>query len=138
MYCMKCGNEIVGNDKFCPKCGSSIEQSNSNVINNTNVNTNNVVNTADVAVLKVERKSSFWGFAVQVDIQVDGVSYNLGAGEAFLVNLTPGKHVVTYKVWCRSLKTIEINAVAGKNYYLPLVIDLILGGFKIGKDAVLN
>ena len=33
MFCSKCGNELTEEDKFCPKCGSAVED---DVIDNDN------------------------------------------------------------------------------------------------------
>lgn len=45
MFCIKCGNKIEGNMKFCPKCGAElpvIENNSSNTNNSSNIPTENV------------------------------------------------------------------------------------------------
>jgi len=133
MYCIKCGALVEGN--FCSKCGTPVNKEDSQQVSKEGSQSKEI---NDMGMLKVERKSSFWGWAVKVDITIDGSLYYLGSGDNFQVALVPGHHVITYKVWCRSLQTLELDVGAGKNYYLPLEIDFWRGGFKVGKEAVLK
>ena len=88
--------------------------------------------------LSVVRPNSFIGSAVKIDITIDNYPYQLANDKTLTFNLVPGHHVITYKVWCRRLKTVEIDAVAGKSYSIIFKPDLLWGGFKLSKDSILN
>lgn len=89
------------------------------------------------SLLTITRINSFAGVAVKIALTVDGYQYDLANNSTLSFNLTPGNHVITYKVWCRRLKTVNINAVPGNNYSIIFKPDLLWGGFKISNDSKL-
>lgn len=40
-FCVKCGNKLNGNTKFCPKCGFEVKNVNLENTNNIVINQNN-------------------------------------------------------------------------------------------------
>lgn len=118
MFCSNCG-AFAGMNNFCENCGSKV--------------TDNIENTG---ILTITRPNRFVGVAVGIEIYIDNKSYtNIKNNSKIELRLPEGKHTISYKVWCRSLKTIELNIIRGNNYELIFTPDYILGGFKINKNS---
>ena len=125
-FCTQCGANNVGGN-FCVTCGSPIN----NQVAQQPVQTN-------TGQLILMRKGAVMGFAIDIHITINGVSYKLSAGNSITLDLAPGSYQISYKVWCRREKTITINIVAGNNYLVDFVYDPLWGGFKIGKESKLQ
>jgi hypothetical protein len=128
MFCSNCGNPLNGG--VCNICGGDL---NSNQESVQTVNQGNVGGT-----LLVKRPNSFIGIAINIDLTIDGYAYKVANDQQLTFNLTPGVHTITYKVWCRRLKTVQLNVVAGGNYYLEFAVDWLWGGFKLSKNCKLQ
>ncbi len=86
-------------------------------------------------VVVIKRKNSFVGIAINIDLTLDGYPYKISNDQTMSFTLTPGVHTITYKVWCRRLKTVQINAVPGGNYFIEFTPDWLWGGFKLSKNS---
>ena len=127
MNCNSCGSPVNG--QFCNNCGSPVGAPVQQVV--SQVGTNN-------GTLVINRKRSFVGVAVNIAMTLDGQPFQLCNGQQLAYTLTPGMHVITYKVWCRRKKTVEVNVVAGGQYLIDFVPDLLWGGFKLSKESKLQ
>ena len=88
-----------------------------------------------MAVLEIVRPSSFFGVAANMMVSLDGEnSQQLSNNQTVTYNLTPGQHVISYKVWCRRKKEYTLVAVAGKTYRMVFTPDWLWGGFKINNN----
>lgn len=123
--CPNCGLDLVAGANFCDKCGASL-------------NPTTQVNNAGTGHLLIKRKSSFYGFAVSISVNINNLDYSLGNGDELNFDLLPGRYVITYKVWCRRKKEVTIDVVSGGNYYIEFVNDYLWGGFKLSKNSKLN
>ena len=121
MYCTNCGAEVQGN--FCTKCGAAVGSAPMNQGNGT---------------LVITRPSKFWGWAVKLNVMIDGNAYPLGAGQSLSFTLTPGNHVISYKIWCRREQIIQLAVVPGGSYSVVFDYDWLWGGFKVGKSSKLQ
>lgn len=120
MFCPKCGNNVEEGKSFCGNCGTNV---------NANPENNN---------LTISRPGKIMGAAINITVNVNGVETKIGAGDTVGFNLSPGMAVIKYKVWCRREKEVTINVTPGKQYSIVFKYDPLWGGFKIGKDSVLN
>ncbi len=127
MFCTKCGKEVNG--EFCEHCGNQIGVNSGNVSQVVNDSQHNLV---------IKRKGSFLGCGININLTINGNSYYLSNGQELFFTLVPGENVITYKVWCRRLKTINLNVEAGKSYIINFVPDLLWGGFKVSSDSILQ
>ena len=127
-FCTQCGTKSDGGN-FCTKCGNALQ---------SQVNTISQIQTTSTGCLVLERKGKVMGFAVKIHIKINGIDYELGAGENITLNLVPGLYQISYGVWCRSDEVIAINIVSGNNYLIDFVYDPLWGGFKIGKNSKLQ
>lgn len=121
MFCPNCGAEVNGS--FCTKCGTPI---------------NGGTNPYQGGTLLITRPSKFWGWAVKLNVAIDGTIYPLSAGQTLSFNLVPGVHVITYKIWCRREQRVDLNVVPGGNYSVVFDYDWLWGGFKVGKASKLQ
>ncbi len=117
MNCKNCGNSLNEGEVFCGNCGVSV--------NNEEVN------------LVISRPGKVMGCAVQLHIDLDGASYDLGAGQDIKLTLGKGAHVIKYKVWCRSEHEVTVNIEDNKVCQVIFSYDALLGGFKVSKKSVL-
>ena len=122
MFCPKCGNNVSEGAAFCNNCGTQV----SGAVNPAN---NNLI---------ISRPGKFIGVAVDLRVIINGVEVKLGAGETMGFNLSPGMAVIKYKIWCRREKEVVINVQTGRQYSIIFKYDALWGGFKIGKESVLN
>lgn len=129
MFCTNCGKPVNGN--FCESCGTPVS-------NNNNVSEAQNDGAIRVGNLVVCRPDFAMGFAVNIDLYVDGTLYKLGNGQQYIFNLEPRMHVIEYKFWCRRKKTINLNVVTGSNYYIEFEYDVLWGGFKLSKKSKLQ
>lgn len=53
-------------------------------------------------------KSTVMGFAINIHITINGVNYKLTAGKSMTLNLLPGTYQISYKVWCRRKKQLQL------------------------------
>ncbi|MBR3523939.1 MAG: zinc-ribbon domain-containing protein [Bacilli bacterium] len=120
MYCPKCGNYVEDGAQFCNNCG--LAQTPTTVSNN----------------LIISRPGKLMGAAINITVNINGVETKIGAGDVVGFNLSPGMAVIKYKVWCRREKEVTINVVPGRNYSIIFKYDPLWGGFKIGKDSIIN
>lgn len=127
--CPNCNNVNAPGAKFCAKCGTALGDSNVQ---------QGVPSTGGTGHLIIERKDSFWGCAVPVTIGIGGYSYQLQNGGKIEMDLNPGTYQVTYKVWSRSLKTVDVVITPSCMCRVYLVPDLLLGGFKLSKESKLQ
>ena len=134
MFCTQCGTPNNGGN-FCIKCGCP---SNNQVTQAPQQSPYNQTIQANTGRLVLMRKGKVIGFAIDIHITINGLSYKLDAGNNITLDLAPGMYQISYKVWCRREKTITINVVAGNNYLVDFVYDPLWGGFKIGKDSKLQ
>lgn len=142
-FCPNCGSQNDGSAKFCLSCGTPLQQSQSGTIApSVQIEQDPVQQAAPIsngiAVLKIKRVSSFSGCAVPLTVIVDSIEYSFNNGDELVVNISPGVHMVYWKFWSRSQKQAQVNAVAGGQYYVEIVADLLLGGFKLGKNSILG
>lgn len=142
-FCPKCGTQNDGSARFCLACGTPLQQSqNGNIASSVQIEQVPVQQVApvgnEIAVLKIKRVNSFLGCAVPLTVIVDSVEYSFNNGDELVVNISPGVHMVYWKFWLRSRKQAQVNAVAGGQYYVEMVADLLLGGFKLGKNSILG
>ena len=129
MYCSKCGNIVNGN--FCGKCGKQV------TIQSNNIN-NGFINTTNDDNLIIERPEFFMGFAVNITISIDNnKEIKLGNGQKYSFKLQPGEHSISYDSLWRRKKSITLNIIQGKNYYLKFEYDPIWGGFKLSDNSIL-
>lgn len=148
MRCVNCGQEYVGN--FCDMCGTpaapaampqqTVQQT---VIQQQPVMQQqqiqqSVVNGNDVGTLCINRPNLFIGCLIDIELTVDGYPYKLSNGGQLLFNLTPGPHVITYKVWCRRVQTINVFVQPRFNYLIDFKYDWIWGGFKLSDKSILQ
>lgn len=99
----------------------------------------------DVAGIYVYRNENF-GAAIKMDIDVDGKNIGQTAAKTYLYKeVTPGKHIVTGR--SENVDNVEVNAVAGKLYYIwqEVKMGLMYAGNKLhlvdeaqGKKGVLE
>ncbi len=99
----------------------------------------------DVAGIYVYRNENF-GAAIKMDIEVDGKNIGQTAAKTYLYKeVTPGKHIVTGR--SENVDNVEVNAVAGKLYYIwqEVKMGLMYAGNKLhlvdeaqGKKGVLE
>ena len=129
MFCSNCGNPLNGG--VCNVCSGALNNAQGATV--VPVNQNNTGGT-----LLVKRPNSFIGIAINIDLTIDGYAYKLGNDQQLAFTLTPGVHTITYKVWCRRLKTVQVNVVAGGNYFLEFAVDWLWGGFKLSKNCKLQ
>jgi len=131
-FCTQCGTNNNGGN-FCVKCGASMNiQANyaqQSVVPQSYANTGRLV---------IQRRGKIMGAAIKINVKVNGVAYELGAGENIVLDLVPGIYQITYDVWCRREKAVTINIVSGNNYLIDFVYDPLWGGFKIGKESKLQ
>ena len=142
-FCPNCGTQNDPNAKFCFSCGTPLQQSQGGTIApSIKIEQAPVEHVAPIgngiASLKIKRVSSFSGCAVPLTVIVDSIEYSFNHGDALVVNISPGVHMVYWKFWSRSQKQAQVNAVAGGQYYVEIVADLLLGGFKLGKNSILG
>lgn len=130
-FCTQCGTPNNGGN-FCITCGCPI---NNQIAQQTLYSQPVQVNTGRLILM---RKGKVMGFAIDIHITINGLSYKLEAGNNISLDLAPGICQISYKVWCRREKTITINIVAGNYYLVDFVYDPLWGGFKIGKDSKLQ
>lgn len=126
-FCSQCGTKNNGGN-FCTKCGNRFPQ--------TNLDAQQLSNNTGKLVIR--RKNKVMGFAIKIHITINGVKYELGAGENIILNLAPGTYLLAYGIWCRSDEVITINITPGNDYLIDFVYDPLWGGFKIGKDSKLQ
>ncbi len=126
--CPNCNNVNSEGAKFCAKCGAVLDGGSAQ----------QAFSTEGTGHLTVERKNSFWGCAVPLRIGVGGYEYDLSSGGKLEMDLAPGNYQVTYKVWSRSLKTVNVLVTPSCMLRVYLVPDLLLGGFKLSKDSKLQ
>lgn len=88
--------------------------------------------------LVINRKNSFIGCAVNIEMTLDGQPFQLSNGQQLIYSLVPGIHTITYKLWCRREKTVQINVVAGGQYLIDFTADWLWGGFKLSKNSKLQ
>ena len=69
---------------------------------------------------------------------LDGQPFQLSNGQQLIYSLVPGIHTITYKLWCRREKTVQINVVAGGQYLIDFTADWLWGGFKLSKNSKLQ
>lgn len=70
----------------------------------------------DVAGIYIYRNENM-GAAIKMDVEVDGQNIGQTAAKTYLYKeVAPGKHIVTGKA--ESNSSVEVNAVAGKLYYI--------------------
>ena len=119
MYCGNCGTPL--NNGICPRCSS---------MNNMQVNNQNN--------LMISRPGTFMGFAVKLDVTVNGQLVKLGAGDTFYFAVPFGPCVVKYKFWCRREKEVFINVQPNRGYSVIFKYDALWGGFKISDESILN
>lgn len=124
MNCSKCGNVITPGSSFCGVCGNSVN--------------NQVVGNQNTGKLTVTRANSFVGCAIDLDVYINGALYKLGNGGKLEFDLAPGLYKIDYKVWCRRMKTLQINVVAGNYYVLDFGPDYLWGGFKPSNNCKLQ
>lgn len=124
MICPNCRSEVNG--EFCVNCGTAI-------------NVAPVVNNG-YAVINIIRKKSFYGSIANMVISLDGANpQQLSNDQTVAYNLTPGEHVISYKIWSRRKKDVTIIAEPGKTYSLVFKPDWLWGGFKINeKESILK
>lgn len=141
-FCMKCGTKNDGDAKFCFQCGTPLQQQGGTIAPSVEIAPQQVAQAVPVgngiASLKIKRVSSFQGCAVPLTVIIDSIEYTFNNGDELVINISPGIHMVYWKFWSRSNKEVQINAVAGGQYYVELVADLLLGGFKLGKNSILG
>jgi hypothetical protein len=88
-----------------------------------------------MAVLKVIRKNSFFGVVANMMITLDGANpQQLSNDQVVTYNLTPGQHIVSYKIWSRRKKEVTIMAQPGQTYSIVFQPDWLWGGFKINNS----
>jgi len=81
MKCPNCGKEI-SKGKFCPECGTKIENSNS----------------SNKITLTVTRKKKVMGFAIPFSVYVDDEKIgSLGNGKSLTYEVGEGTHKVIFK-----------------------------------------
>ena len=119
MYCGNCGSLL--NNGVCPKCSNM-----NNMQNNVPPN------------LMISRPGTFMGFAVKLDVYVNGQLVKLGAGDTFYFTVPYGQCVVKYDFWCRRAKEIVINVQPNRNYSVIFKYDALWGGFKVSDESILN
>ena len=124
MFCPKCGYALKGNDAFCPSCGLNINGNSQPSVTNTN--------------LVIARPGKVMGCAINLKITVNGTEVKLGAGDTLNFNMPVGPCSVKYKFWCRREKEVLINIQSGRQYSVIFKYDPLWGGFKIGKDSIIN
>lgn len=127
--CPNCNNVNAPGAKFCAKCGTVLGGNNGPQVATSVEGTGHLI---------IERKDSFWGCAVAATIGIGGNSYQLPNGGKIEMDLVPGTYQVTYKVWSRSLKTVEVIITSSCMCRVYLVPDLLLGGFKLSKESKLQ
>lgn len=143
-FCPKCGTQCDGNAKFCMACGEQLQQSQGGTIapsvkiQQTPVQEQGMPVGTGIASLRIQRVSSFSGCAVPLKVIVDTIEYSFNNGDELVVNVAPGVHTVYWEFWSRSRKEVQVNVVAGGQYYVEIVADLLLGGFKLGKNSILG
>lgn len=89
-------------------------------------------------VLVINRIKSFVGMAIDINLTLDGQPFKMSNGTQVSYNLVPGVHTVTYKVWCRREKTVQVNVVAGGQYLIDFTPDFLWGGFKLSSNSKLQ
>ncbi len=129
VVCPNCNYANPIGAKFCSKCGGSLE---------LNQVTKLVQEYATTGHLVIERKKSFWGCAISLKIEIAGNSYDLSNGSKLEFDLVPGVYSISYKVWCRRLKTVDVNMTSAGNARIYFVPDLLFGGFKVSKESKLQ
>ena len=150
MRCVNCGQEYVGN--FCDMCGTPavpaampqqtvqqpvMQQQVQQPIMQQQVQ-QPVVNGNEVGTLCINRPNLFVGCLIDIELTVDGYPYKLSNGGQLLFNLTPGPHVITHKVWCRRVQTINVFVQPRFNYLIDFKYDWIWGGFKLSDKSILQ
>ena len=134
MNCTNCGSPVNG--QFCNNCGTPVggqvapvQQPVQPIAPQSDPNNGTLV---------VNRKNSFVGIAINIAMTLDGQPFQLSNGQQLAYSLVPGVHTVTYKVWCRRKKTVEVNVVAGGQYLIDFTPDWLWGGFKLSKNSKLQ
>ena len=124
IFCTQCGTNNNGGN-FCIQCGNKLVVQTQQSLPNT-------------GRLILNRKGKIMGFAIKINIKINNVSYELGAGKNITLDLAPGLYQISYGIWCRSDEVISINIMPGGSYLIDFVYDPVWGGFKIGKDSKLQ
>ena len=132
LKCNKCGSVVT--EMFCNNCGTPVNSQSENLSNIQEVS----MQSNNNGLLVVNRKNSFVGIDVNIAMTIDGSPFQLCNNQQFSFSLTPGVHTITYKVWCRRTKTVQINVVPGGNYLIDFVADWLWGGFKLSKNSKLQ
>lgn len=102
MFCNKCGNEIVGDAKFCSKCGQPLSCA-------TNSTTTGKV---DTYTLTINRAKQWYLVNPTVKIIVDGgAEYKIDNGKSLNIPVSPGTHNITFLCSIRN-KIVNINATS--------------------------
>ncbi len=151
MRCVNCGQEYVGN--FCDMCGTPavpaampeqviqqqqvVQQPMMNQVQQPMMQ-QTVVNSNEVGTLCINRPNFFVGCLIDIELTVDGYPYRLSNGGQLLFNLTPGSHVITYKVWCRRTQTVNVFVQPRCNYLIDFQCDWLWGGFKLSNKSILQ
>ena len=91
--------------------------------------------TNGMARINIVRPGSFFGVIANMVVSLDGANpQQLANDQTVTYDLTPGQHVISYKIWSRRRKEYTIIAEPGKTYKMVFTPDWLWGGFKINKD----
>lgn len=119
MFCNKCGNEIVGDAKFCSKCGQPLSCA-------TNSTTTGKV---DTYTLTINRAKQWYLVNPAVKIIVDGgAEYKIDNGETLNIPVSPGAHNIAFSCSIRN-KIVNINATS--NVVLNIKWNRITGSLEV-------
>ena len=119
MFCNKCGNEIVGDAKFCSKCGQPLSYA-ANSATNGNV---------DAYTLTINRAKQWYLVNPAVKIVVDGgAEYKIDSGETLNIPVSPGAHNIAFSCSIRN-KIVNINA--SNNVVINIKWNRITGSLEV-------
>jgi len=100
MFCSKCGNEIIPQEKFCSKCGQSTNASDGGT---------QVQNNSGSFTLTINRAKQWFVINPAVKIVVDGnAEYKIDNGSTLNIPISSGTHTVAFSCSIRN-KIVNVN-----------------------------
>lgn len=128
-FCSNCGSSLVKGAAFCSECGTAVSKEAKVVAEKK---TKLAKTSSEKGKIILHRDDRFNGIAVNIEVKINDISYSISNGQRMIIEVTPGPYTISWKVWCRSWQTVNIEVEPGKEYLLHFVPDYLLGGFKLG------
>ena len=114
MFCTKCGNQINGQVKFCPKCGQAVGTGNGG---------------SQSFILTINRANQWFAINPAVKVVIDGsTEYKIDNGATLNIPVSAGTHNIAFSCSMRN-KIININVA--DNITLNIKWNRITGSLEV-------